>query len=465
MLLGSLPLLPASIFRAYDIRGVVGKTLTSEGVFLIGKALGSLVRDSGEKQIAVARDGRFSGTELAKSLCDGILSVGCDVVDLGMIPTPLLYYATHVFDEHSGVMLTGSHNPPEYNGLKMVVKGETLAEEAIQGLYQRIIEKRFYRGRSGTRYELNIVECYINHVCSNVHLTRPLKIVIDAGNGVAGIMAPALFRTLGCEVHELFCEVDGSFPNHHADPSQVENLQDLIQKVRETKSDIGLAFDGDGDRLGVVTSQGNIIWPDRLLMLYAEALLTSSPRAKIIYDVKCTTHLDKRIRDLDGEPVMWKTGHSLIKAKMREIKAQLAGEMSGHFFFKDRWNGYDDALYAGARLLEILSQQQQDSDTLFLAIPNSVNTPELKIFINEEEKFGLMQQLIDQANFPEASDVITIDGLRVNFSEGWGLVRPSNTSPYLVLRFEAINQLILEKIQLLFKEWLLAVKPDLVLPF
>lgn len=465
MLLERTPVLSRSIFRAYDIRGIVGETLTEEGVFLIGKSLASLVRDSGEKQIAIARDGRFSGLALAKALCDGILSVGCDVIDLGMVPTPLLYYATHAFDEHSGVMLTGSHNPPEYNGLKMVVKGVTLAEEAILGLYQRIIEKRFYRGRSGVRHELNIIERYVNHLCENVCLSRPLKIVIDAGNGVTGMLAPHLFRTLGCEVHELFCDVDGNFPNHHADPSQAENLQDLIHMVREKKADVGLAFDGDGDRLGVVTNQGEIIWPDRLLMLFAKSILKTTPKATIIYDVKCTNHLDKHIRELEGEPLMWKTGHSLIKAKMKEVKAQLAGEMSGHFFFKDRWHGCDDALYAGARLLEILSQQQEDSSTVFAAIPNSVNTPEIKVFIAEEEKFRLMQQLIDHAQFNDPHDLMRIDGLRVNFTDGWGLIRPSNTSPYLILRFEALNEAILEKIQFLFKGWMLSVKPDLVIPF
>lgn len=453
----------ASIFRAYDIRGIVGTTLTEETVFLIGKALGSSVRDAGGKQMAIARDGRFSGPALSKALCEGILSVGCDVVDLGMVPTPLLYYATDLLDDHSGVMVTGSHNPPEYNGLKMVIQGVTLAEEAIQALYQRIMEKRFHVG-VGVYSELNLVERYLEQIKNTVTLDRPLKIVIDAGNGVTGMMAPRLFRSLGCDVHELFCEVDGAFPNHHPDPSQMENLQDLIQAVAQTGADIGLAFDGDGDRLGVVTNQGDIILPDRLLMLYAQSLLATQPDAKIIYDVKCTNHLDEQIRKLGGEPVMWKTGHSLIKAKMKEINAQLAGEMSGHFFFKDRWHGGDDALYAGARLLEILSRQSLDSAAVFASIPNSVNTPELKVFIAEEEKFSLMQRLIDCANFTEAS-LMTIDGLRVNFLDGWGLVRPSNTSPYLILRFEAIDQGMLDKIQILFKEWMLSVKQDLVLPF
>jgi phosphomannomutase/phosphoglucomutase len=455
----------ASIFRAYDIRGIVGDTLTEESVFLIGKALGSLVLEASETQLIVARDGRYSGPALIKALCDGVMSVGCDVVDLGMVPTPLLYYAASLMDGHSGVMLTGSHNPPEYNGLKMMVKGETLAEDAIQGIYQRIIEKRFSDVKGAVYSELDIKDRYLEHVCKDVSLQRPLKIVIDAGNGVTGMIAPELFRALGCEVHELFCEVDGNFPNHHADPSQVENMQDVIRAVREVQADVGLAFDGDGDRLGVVTKRGEIIWPDRLLMLYAQALLEKNQQAKIIFDVKCTHHLDAQIRRLGGLPVMWKTGHSLIKAKMKEIDAKLAGEMSGHFFFKDRWHGGDDALYAGARLLEILSQTEQDSDSVFAAIPNSVNTPELKMYIAEDEKFSLMKTLIAHAQFDGASEVMTIDGLRVNFKDGWGLVRPSNTSPYLVMRFEAINQTILEGIQDLFKEWMLSVKSDLVLPF
>lgn len=456
--------LQASIFRAYDIRGIVDLTLTNETVFLIGKALGSLVREEGEHQIIIARDGRLSGPVLSKALSDGILSVGCDVIDIGMVPTPLLYYATTIFSEHSGVMLTGSHNPPEYNGLKIVVKGMALAEEGITDLYQRILEKRFYAG-SGQRKEIDVVNQYIHDVKQNVCLSRPLKVVVDAGNGVTGEIAPRLFKALGCEVDELFCEVDGHFPNHHPDPSQMENMQDLMALVHAKQADIGLAFDGDGDRLGIITNFGEVIFPDRLLMLFASSLLSMNENAKIIYDVKCTHHLAPLIRSLNGIPVMWKTGHSLIKLKMAEIKAQLAGEMSGHFFFKDRWNGYDDALYAGARLLEILSQHTQTSHDIFGKIPKSFNTPELKVSVADDEKFELMQKLIARANFAEAKEIMTIDGLRVNFSDGWGLVRPSNTTPYLILRFEAINEAMLVKIQQLFRTWMLSVKPDLVLPF
>lgn len=453
-----------SIFRAYDIRGVAGVTLTEEAVFLVGKAVGSLARENDQHQIVIARDGRESGPQLSRALCDGILSVGCDVLDIGVAPTPLLYYAASIFDEHSGVMLTGSHNPPEYNGLKMVVKGRALAEQEIQDLYQRIREKHFYVGL-GVRHELNIAERYLQQITDSIKLKRKLKIVVDAGNGVTGKIAPELFRRMGCEVHELFCEIDGTFPNHHADPSQPENLQDVIQAVRELKADVGLAFDGDGDRLGVVTSEGEIIWPDRLLMLYARHILADTPGAKVVYDVKCTTHLANLVRAAGGEPVMWKTGHSLIKAKMAELSAELGGEMSGHFFFKDRWYGFDDALYAGARLLEVLAATEASSAEIFAEIPNSVNTPEMKISVPDEEKFNLMQKLIDSALFATAKEVMTIDGLRVNFSDGWGLVRPSNTSPYLVMRFEAENRKVLEQIQEIFRDWIVSVKPDVVLPY
>lgn len=456
--------LDPSIFRAYDIRGIVGESLTPESVYLIGKGLGSLALDSGEKEIAVARDGRLSGPSLSAALCDGILSTGCDVVDLGMAPTPVLYYATHHLPYRSGVMLTGSHNPPNYNGLKSVINGKTLAEQAIQALYQRIANNHLHEGR-GKKRELNLVDAYIADVVGKVKLSRPLKVVIDAGNGVPGMMAPALFKALGCEVHEIFCDVDGHFPNHHADPSQPENLQDLIGQVKVTNADIGLAFDGDGDRLGVVTSQGKIIWPDRLLMLFAKSLLQEDQGADIIYDVKCSSHLHDQIESHGGKPLMWKTGHSLIKAKMQEMQAALAGEMSGHFFFKQRWYGFDDALYAGARLLEILSKETVDSDAVFAAIPDSVNTPELKVLVPEAEKFTVMQQLVDGADFGNAKEVITIDGLRVNFPDGWGLVRPSNTTPYLVLRFEAINASVLNEIQVAFRAWMLSIRPELDLPF
>lgn len=464
MLLDSSHRIQPSIFRAYDIRGIVGKTLTTDAVFLIGKAIGSAILELDEHQLAIGRDGRLSGEVLKEALSAGILETGCDVIDIGRVPTPLLYYATKVFDEHSGVMITGSHNPPEYNGLKFVVKGGSLTENDIKSLYHRIIKKQFHHGH-GSAYHAHIIERYINYIANTVRLKNKLSVVIDAGNGIASIVAPALFRALGCEVHELFCEVDGNFPNHDPDPSQPENLKSLIHRVREKKADVGLAFDGDGDRLGMVTNQGEIIYNDRLLMLFAKSILEKKPKAKIVYDVKCTHHLNQFLRERKGIAIMCKTGHSFIKNKLAETGADLGGEMSGHFFFKDRWFGFDDGMYAGARLLEILSQSTQTCDEIFATFPNSVNTPELKVFVDDEEKFDLMAKLKENENFTEATDITTLDGLRINFIDGWGLVRPSNTTPCLILRFEAINQITLEKIQMRFREWMLGVKPDLVLPF
>lgn len=457
-------MIDASIFRAYDIRGIVGKSLTPELVRDIGQVLGSIVLEKGDKSIAMGRDGRLSGPSLSEALRAGLLASGCNVIDLGVVPTPLLYYATHIFETSSGVMLTGSHNPGEYNGLKMVVAGHTTSEQEIQEILQRIRDQDWREGK-GECTETEIIGRYINHVAHDVKLTRPLKIVVDCGNSVPGLVAPSLFREMGCEVHELFCELDGEFPNHHPDPSQTENLQDLIKAVRDTKADVGLAFDGDGDRLGVVTSQGEVIWPDRQLMLFATDILKRHPGAKIIYDVKCTSHLATVINGLGGFPIMWKTGHSLIKSKLAETQALLAGEMSGHIFIKDRWFGFDDAIYAGARLLEILAGDVRDSHELFNTIPNSVNTPELKVYVSDSEKFQLMSKLIESANFKTASDILTIDGLRVNFADGWGLVRPSNTTPCLVLRFEAESEPVLAKIQNLFRDLLLEVNPALELPF
>lgn len=453
-----------TIFRHYDIRGIFGKELTEEVVYAIGRVLGSMALEAHEKAITIARDGRLSGPILSAALARGILASGCDVFDAGVLPTPLLYYSTFVLHTtSSGVMLTGSHNPKDYNGLKIMLNGETLAEEKIQTIYQRVCAKDWKTG-DGELFSIEMIDRYISHVKQNIRLKRPLKIVIDCGNGVAAAVAPVLFRALGCEVIELFCEIDGNFPNHHPDPSDAHNLVDLIEKVLATKADIGLAFDGDGDRLGVVTNTGEIIWPDRQLILFAKSILKTHPGAKIIYDVKCTSHLARMIREFGGEPVMWKTGHSLIKKKLAETKAPIAGEMSGHLFFNDRWYGFDDAIYAGARLLEILSEETIDSATLFNMIPNSVNTPELKISISDHEKFLFMQQLTEKANFGDA-DITTIDGLRVNFSDGWGLVRSSNTSPCLVLRFEAETEKALNHIKNIFREQLLAVKSDLVLSF
>jgi phosphomannomutase / phosphoglucomutase len=455
--------LSPAAFRAYDIRGIVGETLTEDNVYVIGQVLGSLAIEKGEKCMAVGRDGRLSGAMLLNALAQGIMASGCHVVDVGIVPTPLLYYSTFVLDTRSGVMLTGSHNPPEYNGLKVMIGGETLAEDAIQNIYHRAVKQDVRQG-SGELREIQMIEHYLAHVTRDIKLNRPLKVVVDCGNGVAGNVAPELFRKMGCEVIELFCDIDGHFPNHHPDPSQMENLQDLIHAVKTSKADIGIAFDGDGDRLGVVTSAGEVIWPDRQLILFAKSILQNQPGAKIIYDVKCTNHLEKVIRELGGEPVMWKTGHSLIKKKLAETQAAIAGEMSGHIFFNDRWYGFDDAIYAAGRLLQILAETTMDSAALFSQIPNSVNTPELKVYVTEEEKFLLMDKIVSQANFTGAT-VNTIDGLRVSFADGWGLVRSSNTTPCLVLRFEAETKAALATIQKLFRDYLLSIKSDLVLSF
>ncbi|OGT54206.1 MAG: phosphoglucomutase [Gammaproteobacteria bacterium RIFCSPHIGHO2_12_FULL_42_10] len=459
------PPLSPSIFRAYDIRGIVGQTLSAKIVFSIGKALGSFVREQSIKKICIARDGRLSGPVLSEALCRGLRVSGCDVIDLGMVPTPILYYAASKCEGYSGVMLTGSHNPPDYNGLKMVVNGVTLADQAIFALYERILAEQFSEDELGDYRESHLMDDYTQQIVNQIHLKRPLKIVVDAGNGVGGCVAPQLFRALGCDVQTLFCEVDGRFPNHHPDPSQMENLQDLIHTVRATNADIGLALDGDADRLGVVTNQGEVILPDRLLMAFAKDVLAKHPCATILYDVKCTQQLDAYVRQYAGQPLMWKTGHSLIKAKMRETHALLAGEMSGHFFFKDAWHGGDDALYAGARLLEILSHAVVDSTTYFAQLPNSVNTPELKVPIAEEDKFSFVAALVNYVKEEDVVDVITLDGLRAHFKDGWGLVRASNTSPYLVLRFEADDVTALNRIQNLFKQWMLAVKSDLDISF
>lgn len=456
--------LDPAIFRTYDIRGIVGQSLNEETVYLIGRAFGSLVREHGGHQIVLARDGRLSSPVFIVPLTQGFLASGCDVTDVGMVPTPLLYHAIHELGIPSGAMLTGSHNPGNYNGVKMVLNGVSLSEAQIKSLYHRIRDGRFIDGE-GQRQMLAVVDDYIQMIISTMRLARPLKIVIDAGSGVTGDIAPRLFRALGCEVHELYCEIDGHFPHHHPDPSDPANLRDLMAEVARVNADVGLAFDGDGDRLGVVTNKGKIICSDRLLMLFAQSMLAVNPGAKVVFDVKCTNHLATLVRQAGGEPIMWKTGHSLIKAKVAETGALLAGEMSGHFFFKDRWHGFDDALYAGVRLLEILAQSTVDSDSVFAAIPDSVNTPELKLQVPDDKKFAVMQRLIDEAKFDNATDMTTIDGLRVNFSNGWGLVRPSNTTPYLIMRFEAADESALTEIQTLFRDWLLSINPEFALPF
>jgi phosphomannomutase / phosphoglucomutase len=455
--------LPAEIFKAYDIRGIVGKTLTPPIVVTIGRAIGSELIDRGGREIVIGRDGRLSGPELSAALAEGLRAAGVDVIDVGQVATPMLYFAAHHFDTQSGVMLTGSHNPPDYNGLKIVLAGVTLAGDAIQALRARIVAGKLASGAGGYRQD-DISQQYLARITGDIKLARPLKIAIDCGNGVAGATAPALYRGLGCTVTELFCEVDGNFPNHHPDPSVPENLKDLIAALRSSDAEIGLAFDGDGDRLGVVTKRGDIIYSDRQLMLFAADVLARNPGATVIYDVKSTRNLKPWIESHGGKPLMWKTGHSFIKAKMKETGALLGGEMSGHVFFKERWYGFDDGLYAGARLLEIVSRSADPSATL-QALPDALSTPELQIKLNEGENYALIAQLQKTARFEGAQDVITIDGLRVEYPDGFGLARSSNTTPVIVLRFEADNAAALKRIQEDFRHVLLAAKPDAKLPF
>ena len=454
--------IPKEIFKAYDIRGIVGRTLTPQIAEVIGHAIGSEARSRRQVAIAIGRDGRHSGPDLSAALARGIRRSGIDVVDVGQVATPMLYFATHHLDTRSGVMVTGSHNPPEYNGLKIMLGGETLAGDAIQALRIRIERNDLAHG-TGSYREFDIREHYLQRITGDIRLKRPLNIVVDCGNGVAGATAPELYRRLGCEVRELFCEVDGDFPNHHPDPSHPENLADLIAALK-SGGDIGFAFDGDGDRLGVVTRSGKIIYPDRQLMLFAADVLQRNPGAEIIFDVKSTRKLFGWIRQHGGKPLMWKTGHSFIKKKLQETGAPLAGEMSGHMFFKERWYGFDDALYAGARMLEILSREP-DLDAALEGLPDAVSTPELHLQLAEGENYTLMDRLRQTARFDSAQEVITIDGLRVEYADGFGLARPSNTTPVIVLRFEADNQSALQRIQDDFRRALLALNPGLHLPF
>ena len=456
-------MIPASIFRAYDIRGVVGDTLTPGIVYELGRAIGSEAYARGQQTVIVARDGRLSGPEFVQALSNGLRASGRDVIDVGRVPTPVLYFATHYLSSSSGVMVTGSHNPPDYNGFKMVLRGETLAETAIQRLRARIETGDLLSG-NGTYRTANVVPDYIERITSDIRLARPLKVVVDCGNGVAGEIAPHLLRLLGCDVTELYCDIDGTFPNHHPDPSQPENVADLIKTVKKLKADVGLAFDGDGDRLGVISSQGEIIWADRQMMLYAKDVLSRNPGAEIIFDIKCSTHLARVIREAGGQPLMWKTGHSLVKAKMKETGAPLAGEMSGHIFFKERWYGFDDALYTAARLLEILARDTRSSSEVFAELPNAISTPELKIELQEGEQLPFVVRLLEHAKFPGA-EITTIDGLRADFKDGWGLVRASNTTPSLVLRFEADTTAAMQRIQDQFRIILLELDPKLKLPF
>jgi phosphomannomutase/phosphoglucomutase len=454
---------PAEIFRAYDIRGIVGRTLTPAVVHAVGQALGSLGRERGAATFALGRDGRHSGPMLLDALAAGLTSAGADVIDLGMAPTPVTYFAAFHLGCASCVSVTGSHNPPDYNGLKMVVGGTTLSGEAIQQLRARIENDDLASG-TGRRTQAAVIDAYLERIVGDVKLARGMKIAIDCGNGVAGMVAARLFRALGCEVEELYCDVDGSFPNHHPDPSHLENLADLIAALRRGGAELGLAFDGDGDRLGVVTHDGEVIFPDRQLMLFAADVLARNPGAEIIYDVKSTRLLAPWIEQHGGRPLIWKTGHSFIKAKLAESGAPLAGEMSGHTFFKERWYGFDDALYAGARLLEILSKTP-DASAALKALPNAPSTPELQWKLEEGEPHALVEKLQAAKPFPNAERVLTIDGVRAEYADGFGLARASNTTPVIVLRFEAETDAALKRIQEAFRSALAPLKPEAPLPF
>ena len=456
-------ILTPGIFKAYDIRGIVGTTLDESIAHQIGQAFGSAVRAKGENLVVIGRDGRLSGPTLTAALALGLRAAGVDVIDLGVVATPMVYFGTHVLDARSGIMVTGSHNPPDYNGFKMVLAGEAIHGETITALYQAIAVGDLAKGEGNYRTH-DIRAAYLERISGDVKLARPMKIVIDCGNGVAGAFAGDLYRAMGCDVTELFCEVDGNFPNHHPDPAHPENLQDLIHALQSNDAEIGLAFDGDGDRLGVVTKDGQIIYPDRQLMLFAADVLTRHPGEQILYDVKCTRHLAPWITEHGGVPLMWKTGHSLVKAKLRETGAPLGGEMSGHVFFKDRWYGFDDGLYAGARLLELMSRVA-DPSAVLNALPQSISTPELQLKLQEGENVILITKLQNEAVFEGAEQIITIDGLRVEYADGFGLARSSNTTPVVVMRFEAETAEALARIQAIFKRVILAAKPDAQLPY
>ncbi|PPU08356.1 phosphomannomutase/phosphoglucomutase [Xanthomonas arboricola] len=458
------------MFRAYDIRGVVGKDLNPGVAALIGQAIGSVMQAQGLREVVVGRDGRLSGPELANGLIDGLRRAGCQVIDIGLAPTPVVYFGAYELRAGSCVAVTGSHNPPDYNGFKIVIGGETLSGAAIAELHQRINEGRLHTAAApGDVEQRDISDAYIQRIADDVQLDRPIKVVVDAGNGVAGDIAPRLLEAIGAEVIPLYCEIDGTFPNHHPDPSEPHNLDDLVKMVQRFDADIGVAFDGDADRLGVVTKQGAMVFPDRLLMLFAADVLQRNPGALVIYDVKCTGKLSDYVLRNGGSPLMWKTGHSLIKAKMRETDAELAGEMSGHFFFKERWYGFDDGIYAAARLLEILAQREQTPSEVLDALPESVSTPEIKVPV-DGDAHALVARFVERAQAGEESPfelarLSTIDGLRADFADGWGLVRASNTTPILVLRFEADTEAALQRIRGLFRSQLQALLPDHPLEF
>ena len=456
--------LPDHFFRTYDIRGETGELgLTDDVAYAIGLAVGTMAQAQAISDIIVGRDGRLSGPALKAALITGLRSTGCHVIDIGVISTPMLYFATNRLTTNTGVMVTASHNPRDDNGFKVVLAGKTLTTPGVQDILQLIKSRQFMQGW-GAYSTQDILDDYVNYIKTKVVLKRPLKVVVDCGNGAGAIAATTLYRAMGCDVVELFCELDGHFPNHHPDPTVLKNVEDIIAKVKETGADLGLAFDGDADRIGLVTDQGELIWPDRQLMFLARDVLARYPGSPIVFDVKCTSNLPKMITAWGGVPVMYRTGHSLLKSKMLEVNAPIAGEMSGHIFFQDGWFGFDDGVYVGARIMQLLAAQNQKLSELFAKLPNSVNTPELKLPMIEERKEAFMQRLMHEADFGDV-DKITIDGLRVDFGYGWGLVRPSNTSAYLILRFEADTVEHLKMIEQIFRVQLLRIDPTLQLPF
>ncbi len=452
-----------SVFRAYDIRGIVGIQLDEDAFYSIGKAIAYKLYDLGRTSVLLARDGRLSSASLAMALKQGVLDSGIDVIDLGAVPTPVMYYATHETGVDSGLMVTGSHNPANYNGIKIVMAGTTLVDADIAFLHEVLHMAQLLEGAGQASY-LNVIDEYMARIVNGIVLKRRFKVVVDCGNGIGGQIIPDVLRRLNCDVIELYCDVDGRFPNHHPDPTVEANLADLKAAVAEHQADIGMGFDGDADRLGIVTNLGEVIWPDRLMMMYAKQVLKANPNATIVYDVKCSSYLKDVIIEAGGVPQMCPTGHSIVKRVMRESKAALAGEMSGHLFFKDRWYGFDDALYSACRLLEVLSASSLSVSEQCALVPDSINTPEIKIPIFEEKKFSFMARFSTEAIFPEAQ-LIDIDGVRVEFEHGWGLVRASNTTPCLVARFEAVDVEKLNEIQALFKAQMQAIDAALEIPF
>lgn len=456
--------LPDAVFKAYDIRGTVPAQLNTDFARRLGLALAALARTRQVGALVIGYDGRISSPELAQALREGVQAGGIDTLDLGMVPTPLVYFAAYMQHTGSGVAITGSHNPPDYNGFKMMMAGHTLHGADIQALKAAMQAPDEEATTHGTGTAQDLSDVYIRHISNHIQLARPMHIAIDCGNGVGAVIASRLYRALGCEIDELYCTVDGRFPNHHPDPADPRNLQDLIAHVRHSDCELGLAFDGDADRLGVVTKSGEIIWPDRQMILFARDVLNRVPGAPIIFDVKCSRHLGQAIEQAGGVPVMSQTGHSLMKAKLIETGAPLAGEMSGHIFFKERWFGFDDGLYAGARLLEILSRDMNPTQVL-AALPQGISTPELKLEMREGEPHALIERLQGAGHFPLARQLITIDGVRAEYEDGFGLARASNTTPVIVLRFEGDSLAALERIQAEFREALHRLEPGRVLPF